>query len=243
MENNEQNKESKENNSTQIFFKNKVPFEIFMNPELTTKDIYETLWRSRDFELSNFRQPSIFLSTFLILCFTGYGLLLLTTIIVNNNLIYFNILACILSVISCTLSILWIMIAKGSKACYEKYERGISAFEKNSKYANMQVTEIGGLNFNNIKGENKSDSFEPLDLSNCILNTKGGTFSPLKINIHIGILSLIFWVIAEILHFIYFIYQFNFDNKPSSLVLAILSILVILVQLVVVGRVLYINSK
>ncbi|WP_300232445.1 hypothetical protein [uncultured Alistipes sp.] len=41
--------------------------------KISIKEIHETLWRCRDFELSHLWQRSIFLSAFLILCFTGYG--------------------------------------------------------------------------------------------------------------------------------------------------------------------------
>ena len=41
--------------------------------KISIKEIHEKLWRCRDFELSHLWQRSIFLSAFLILCFTGYG--------------------------------------------------------------------------------------------------------------------------------------------------------------------------
>ena len=41
--------------------------------KISIKEIHETLWRCRDFELSHLWQRSIFLSAFLILCFTVYG--------------------------------------------------------------------------------------------------------------------------------------------------------------------------
>jgi len=46
--------------------------------KISIKEIHETFWRCRDFELSHLWQRSIFLSAFLILCFTGYGSLLIT---------------------------------------------------------------------------------------------------------------------------------------------------------------------
>lgn len=37
--------------------------------KISIKEIHETFWRCRDFELSHLWQRSIFLSAFLILCF------------------------------------------------------------------------------------------------------------------------------------------------------------------------------
>lgn len=40
--------------------------------KINPKDIYQSLWRCRDFELSHLWQRSIFLTAFLVMCFTGY---------------------------------------------------------------------------------------------------------------------------------------------------------------------------
>ena len=55
---------------------------------LSIKELYAQYWHCRDFEIQNLWQRSIFLGTFLILCFTGYGffsvrLFLRTTVILS----------------------------------------------------------------------------------------------------------------------------------------------------------------
>ena len=95
---------------------------------ITSKDIYTSLWRCRDFELSHLWQRSIFLTAFLVMCFTGYGSLLLKIceyVTDDNKYIPFCILsiACLcVAFLGIILSALWIMMGKGSKAWYEKYE-------------------------------------------------------------------------------------------------------------------------
>lgn len=40
---------------------------------LATRDFYHTYWHCRDFELNHLWQRSIFLSAFIIICFSAYG--------------------------------------------------------------------------------------------------------------------------------------------------------------------------
>lgn len=61
--------------------------------KISIKEIHETLWRCRDFELSHLWQRSIFLSAFLILCFTGYGGVLVSMFEKNDSFEYANLLA------------------------------------------------------------------------------------------------------------------------------------------------------
>ena len=99
------------------------------NEKISIKEIHETLWRCRDFELSHLWQRSIFLSAFLILCFTGYGSLLMLMFEKPNLIEYANLLAYAIGILGLVFSCLWIMMGKGSKAWYERYENAISAFE------------------------------------------------------------------------------------------------------------------
>lgn len=46
------------------------------NKNVTRKDLYEKLWKSRDFEISHLWQRSLFLATFIVLVFTVYFTLL-----------------------------------------------------------------------------------------------------------------------------------------------------------------------
>jgi len=69
--------------------------------KIRLKDVYESLWKCRDFELLHLWQRSIVLTLFLVMCFIGV-------------------------IFSC----LWIMMGKGSKAWYEIYENAITAISK-----------------------------------------------------------------------------------------------------------------
>lgn len=55
--------------------------------KIQPKDIYESLWRCRDFELSHLWQRSVFLTAFLLLAYTGYGVLMLQIMTVKLGLV------------------------------------------------------------------------------------------------------------------------------------------------------------
>ena len=101
---------------------------------------WKRVWQCRDFELSHLWQRSIFLTAFLILIYSGYGIYiqqLLKPIITSSGDIKWitskpihHIIALGMCTMGATLSALWIMMAKGSKFWYECYENKICEIEK-----------------------------------------------------------------------------------------------------------------
>ena len=143
--------------------------------KISIKEIHETFWRCRDFELSHLWQRSIFLSAFLILCFTGYGSLLITMLEKASLFAYANLLAFSIGVIGIIFSCLWIMMGKGSKAWYERYENAICAFERKSQYMTPKASHIGGFHYQNIQG------YELPQIQKSFFKGNGGAYSPSKI--------------------------------------------------------------
>ena len=99
---------------------------------ISSRNIYESLWRGRDFELSHLWQRSIFLTAFIVLAYTGYGFVVMQICekIFQDNLdslgfIYLNILGLIIALAGVVLSVLWIMMGKGSKAWYERDRKSV----------------------------------------------------------------------------------------------------------------------
>ena len=172
--------------------------------KISLKDAYNELWHCRDFELKHLWQRSIFLGAFLLGAFAGYGKLVLqccekgNAFGLKNNSVGFAI-----ALIGLVLSLLWIMLAKGSKAWYERYESAICCF---TQIAGLSEAEHEDL-FDNIKtqklvafayGKDFKQYSEPV--SSWLWNTKGGPYSPSKINIAIGHLSALFWLVAICFH-------------------------------------------
>lgn len=170
--------------------------ESSLSSKITIKEIHETYWRCRDFELSHLWQRSIFLSAFLILCFTGYGALISKMIDMGNvnKLAYVNLLAFLVSIIGIIFSCLWIMMGKGSKAWYERYENAILAFECNNHYVEPIAAHIGGFQYGNLP------DYKWLPINKNLFKGNGGAYSPSKINIAIGQVTFILWSIAAFSH-------------------------------------------
>lgn len=203
MENkDEPKKEEEEKKISRCTFYLEPPIEIILteNSKLTVKDLYNTYWRCRDFEITHLWQRSVFLTAFLVLCFSAYGILgnsiidILkdVTFIKKSPISWFciNFLALAISMAGIVLSCLWIMMAKGSKAWYEIYENAIGAYEKDvSHYEKGDKTfeEIAGFNYANQKG------YEKLDFDQEFKSGKGGAYSPSKINWAIGFFMLKIW--------------------------------------------------
>lgn len=173
--------------------------------KISPKDIYNSLWRCRDFELAHLWQRSVFLTAFLVVCFTGYGAILINLSAIADNemmlksFLMLSLSAIVLSVIGIFLSTFWIMMAKGSKSWYEKYERALYKIERNKKYCKSSVSKMD---------EDKviHGSLPTPDLldDRLLFNTNGGRYSVSRINIAIGQLSLVVWTIIYLTHSILF---------------------------------------
>ena len=207
--------------------------------KITSKDVYSSLWRCRDFELSHLWQRSIFLTTFLIMSFTGYGSMLLRVceyITDDNKCIPFcilNIAGLCIALLGIVLSALWIMMGKGSKAWYEKYENALYHIERNEKYSKAIVA-------NDMDDEmlmhGSLPAANPLDTS--LFTTNAGRFSVSRINIAIGQVSIVVWCLAYLIQSI----CFSFSNQLLFILndcgtfpwVSILSLLVWLLLLVLI---------
>ena len=166
-------------------------------PKIEPKDIYVTLLRCRDFEISHLWQRSVFLTAFLVLVYSGYGLCVFRQIEMFNAAseeVFLILTLCSLLIlfIGMVLSQLWIMMAKGSKAWYERYENAIYQIEHDETYSHTMVVET-------MKNKNLMHGDLPLP-SVCDRNlfcTGAGAFSPSRINVFIGQFS---WLILFIFY-------------------------------------------
>lgn len=197
------------NYNAQVFMRGKMPVEVSENPQLTEKDIYMNWWRCRDFELSHLWQRSVFLSAILLLCFTGYGMLIARMFDSAKNhdgfslLLIMNNIAVVFCFFGFVLSTFWIMMAKGSKAWHETIENTISVYENQLNLTNRS------FNLTKLKKEDMDKSFLSLDM---------GAYSPSKINIGIGIVSMLIWVIALVIHGILCFVEFKVAENCLNVV-------------------------
>ena len=129
-------------------------------------DIYKGLWKCRDFELAHCWQRSVFLTAFLLACYAGYGALIMQCLTIEETQLPFRVvngIAFCICVVGILLSLLWIMMAKGSKAWYEKYESAINTFVDRYKEKNVfkdDLSEVAGFGIiwcENFQNQRRSD--------------------------------------------------------------------------------------
>ncbi|MDR6460527.1 hypothetical protein J2786_003661 [Chryseobacterium vietnamense] len=190
----------------------------------------DKLYKCRDLEISNLWQRSVFLSVFLILCFSAYGYIgiELLKIDFNNTKSYlkistFNLGAVFILSVGIIFSIIWIMMSKASKAWYEVYEDAIAKFEKE------YFTELG-LPENNIMG---NMGFPQGQRNDSIFSTKGGAFSPSRINVLIGQVSLYLLILLNLLHLI--ISQVFMQNWIFGVANIIISFITLILSLILLN--------
>lgn len=172
-------------------------------PDMIAENVYSRMFDRMNNEINRLWQRSIFLGTFLVLIFVGYGNVLLKLFNFSDpketGFLYsspLNVICVGISILGISLSILWIMMAKGSKAWQEKYERTIYEFESNGNNWDDLLRKLAkfGIPHGRLRG------IRPEEFSNCMLSCKAGGFSPSKINILIGQLSWAFWCFIGFVH-------------------------------------------
>lgn len=206
------------------------------NNKITPIHIYESLWRCRDFELSHLWQRSIFLTAFIVLSYTGYGFVLMRICDCLFNKCstgfgfnYLNIIGFIIALSGITLSVFWIMMGKGSKAWYEKYESALYMIERDKRFITTKVKKLDKLEL--IHGN------LPIDesiINENLFSTRGANYSPSRINILIGQFSAIIFSIAYISQVIIFTVAPIMINNINNYEIAIwkgLSLFVIIIAL------------
>lgn len=189
--------------------------------KVTIRDVWENLWHCRDFELEHFWHRSAFLSGMLLAGFTAYGCLVGNSSSLTDWCSLRKFVLCeAVCLLSATFSVLWILMAKASKYWYEKYESAILALmgwtenpklfddsaylDKDKKHciAGFGYAEIPRYN-DEWNADKKSDD--------SIWSIKRGAFSPSKITIFIGQLSLVVWLLLGAGHLVSFIFVYRGD--------------------------------
>ena len=175
--------------------------------KLTVKDLYKEFWECRNFEIDHLWQRSIFLAVFLLAIAAGYGTF------VNDHLkeflpspeatkessplIFFHGISLALCLLGIVFSQLWIMMAKGSKRWYERYEASISSFYNNIHYKLFTKKTIDLIKQKKIPF---FGNLEERDINDSLLSVKGGYFSVSKVNIFIGQITGFVWIILASVH-------------------------------------------
>lgn len=186
------------------------------------KELRETFYRLRNFEISNLWQRSIFLSALLVLFFPAYGVLVSKLIESTDKYTIYHEICCALALCAIIFSIIWIMMAKGSKAWFEVYEKKICEIENEE--------DLG------IMGEYSMYNMEkaPWSLDSNLLSGKAGRYSVSKLNILIGQFLFFLWIIVFIIHYVGAIVSFSNMHNYCVLHTIVLTLLPIFVLLIII---------
>ncbi|WP_370176642.1 RipA family octameric membrane protein [Leeuwenhoekiella palythoae] len=192
--------------------------------KISVLDIHRTYWQCRDFELNSLWQRSIFFTAFIVLVFSAYGGVLSKVLELNVNNITFlisNSIAYFISCLGIVFSVLWVKMAKGSKAWYEVYESAIVCLERDKRYTTKLARKIGGFQQNRLK------NYGGVNINNKILSTTAGAYSVSKINIAIGQVFFITWTLLSMVHIV--IISVILINQPLFQCSCMFSILIAII--------------
>lgn len=208
-----------------------------MKPEISYNDVYKRLWENRDFELERFWHRAVFVGTFLVLTFAGYGSLWLKALekpMITAQWESFHFAAVGLACFGITLSALWTLMAKASKAWYEWQEIAITTFvihlTPRSAYPNNYVRQSAAFGIGwlpDFNAEWKKNTY----LNNSFFTTAPGAFSVSRLTIVMGQLALIFWLVVGLSHTIAMFYDKQCVLSFLSKVMPITGFLLLLITI------------
>lgn len=169
---------------------------------VSKKDTYlelrKTFYECRNFEINNLWQKSVLLTAFIVLTFTVYVSIISRIFDVSNpiNKIVIHEICSSIALVGFVFAIIWIKMGKGSKAWYEVYEHAICEIEREQEIDIPEKYAMG-----------RSATYSYPDAN--IFTSKGGKYSPSKLNILIGRVIMFVWVIIFISHTINIFFLIN----------------------------------
>ncbi len=207
--------------------------------QVSAKDIHDLIWQCRDLEIENLWKRSTLLATFLVIFWTGLGytfykfidlcidkdsVFSLTTNIGNFFLVGIQFYC----VLGSSLSLLWICMMKGSKAWVEFFEAHLCSMvavkkQRDLFFSKDVVEKLVTEKHFPYNGYTPAVLYAKWD--NSILSSKGGCFSPSRINTVIGIIS---FVLFSLLTFFMFVISLLF---AQSILAVLLSVAVVFVYI------------
>lgn len=189
------------------------------------KQLREEAYKIRKFEIQNLWQRSIFLVAFIVIHITGYGHLIEKLLseyekwLTCNEtlLLVIQTICCALAFLGSILSIIWIMMAKGSKAWYEIHENRIRKLE-------LEL---------NMEDKHRMRPASPWSLHNSLFSREPGAYSVSRINILLGQILLVAWWVVFGIHSIstmYLILNPQDERTYSSPIRILITIVITLLS-------------
>lgn len=159
----------------------------------TVRELVEKLWETRDREITRLWQRGVFLATFILGEFTAYGVIegsLMTC--ARPESFAANVLGVALGMLGLISALFWIAMAKGANAWYQVYERAIGGL-----FALSELPEMSKILAETCPSVGFARDFK---WSNGFLRGCGGTYSLPRINVAIGQLCALVWMLLICAH-------------------------------------------
>lgn len=176
---------------------------------VSLRDMYMRMCACRDFEISHVWQRAIFLTAFLLGCFTAYGFWVnkFWSCVGFKFSVLINAVCFAVSLVGVAISILWICLAKGAKAWQEVYENAIKGYSViHADGVDKDAVILSQFRWRKlINDARKKDSDIKDDRNRFVLSLQGGAYSVSKIVIAIGILSTMIWIAISLSHIALFV--------------------------------------
>lgn len=167
--------------------------------KISPEQVYTEIWECRNFEIDHLWQRSVFLAVFLLAIAGGYGSVVKEMLFPEASFVVdfrHHLLAYGLCWLGIVFSILWVMMAKGSKHSFEQYEAAICWFlHSSSADYGAELTEKGMPYYGNLP------KLSPERTNENIFSPLAGNYSVSKVNCMIGIISLYAWMFLDMVHF------------------------------------------
>lgn len=192
---------------------------------VSLEQLREEAYKIRKFEIQNLWQRSIFLAAFIVILITGYGHLVEKLLseyekwqTSNQDLLLVaEAICCALAFLGSIFSIIWIMMAKGSKAWYEIHEKRIRKLE-------LEL---------NMEDKHRMRPASPWSLDNSLFSREPGAYSVSRINILLGQILLVAWWLAFGIHSVstmYLIFNPQDERTYSSPIRILITIVITLLS-------------
>lgn len=174
---------------------------------VSLKDVRGNFYQLRDFEITHLWQRSIFLAALLAVSFSAYGALVSMLLKKEQaDVLVIHEVCCGVALLGVVSSIIWVMMAKASKAWYEVYEKRVWDIEQEKSLGIPEKYRMG-----------EGCSLSSIDSN--LLTTKAGCYSVSRLNIFIGIVLMITWTVILLVHYIGAIYFFGSPDCRANCVM------------------------
>ena len=149
--------------------------------------ILDNLYSSYRFEVDNVWKRSTLLTAFAGFVITGYAVLVSSIVSADDmgTWIMYNKIALVVIVLGLIYSAIWTMMGKASKGWQEVYQRKITKCERRCRIP---------IPFRLSKNKKR------IHFCDMLLSTSAGRYSVSRLNIILGIVMFVFWVLAFLFH-------------------------------------------